>query len=184
MSHAVRWVGATMLVVSMFGGYVGAVAAASPFDVRLGVSSITSGAFCPDSQEREFVRLINQFRHQHGKPSVKFSGTLGAAAEHHSIEMATFNYFSHTLRGGVSAFQNMEQHGYPSNTHKAENIAAGKKTARGAFNMWKNSPPHRATMLNNEFRAIGIGRAYGPSSRYGWYWTTTFGSKFDGGHNC
>jgi uncharacterized protein YraI len=35
-------------------------------------------------------------------------------------------------------------------------------------------------MLNGNFGAIGIGRAYDPASPYGWYWTTVFGGESDG----
>src|SRR5262249_37646272 len=34
-------------------------------------------------------------------------------------------------------------------------------------------------MLGSGFNVIGIGRAYGASSTYGWYWTTDFGGVVD-----
>ena len=42
---------------------------------------------------------------------------------------------------------------------------------------WKSSPDHDRGMRNSNFTEIGIGRAYNKSSKYGWYWTTTFGSR-------
>ena len=44
------------------------------------------------------------------------------------------------------------------------------------FDQWRNSSGHNKNMLNLNVRAIGIGRASKSASRYGWYWTTTFGS--------
>jgi uncharacterized protein YkwD len=32
-------------------------------------------------------------------------------------------------------------------------------------------------MLSANFTEIGIGRAYNPSSTYGWYWCTEFGLR-------
>jgi hypothetical protein len=34
-------------------------------------------------------------------------------------------------------------------------------------------------MLGSQFTAVGIGVAYDPDSRYGWYWTTIFGGVVD-----
>ena len=42
---------------------------------------------------------------------------------------------------------------------------------------WKNSPGHNQNMLDGSWTEIGIGRAYNSGSTYGWYWTTTFGSR-------
>ncbi len=98
--------------------------------------------------------------------------------------MATKNYFSHTLSGGVTWSQNIANHGYTYSTYKGENIAAGYATAQQTFTQWKNSSGHNANMLNGNFKAIGIGRAYGATSTYKWYWTTTFGGYQDAAVTC
>jgi uncharacterized protein YkwD len=146
--------------------------------------SIPTSGYCADAEERYFLKLINDFRAQYGRPALRLTQTLGASAEHHSVDMATKNYFSHTLSGGVSWSRNMANHGYTYSTYKGENIAAGAATARQAFTQWQNSSGHRANMLNGNFRAIGIGRAYNASSRYDWYWTTTFGGYQDASFTC
>jgi uncharacterized protein YkwD len=60
-----------------------------------------------------------------------------------------------------------------------ENIAAGsaQDTAAEAFAMWKGSNEHNANMLDGAFHDIGIGREQVPGSRWGWYWTTVFGTS-------
>jgi uncharacterized protein YkwD len=130
------------------------------------------------------LSLINHYRRSHGKSSLALSRTLGAAAEHHSRDMAAHNYFSHTLYNGTSPHQNMINHGYPSSGYWGENIAAGHQYATDTFNQWVNSSPHRANMLSGNFKAIGIGRALGSNTRYKWYWTTTFGSTVDSRVAC
>ena len=136
----------------------------------------TTGTFCADSEEMAFLAKINAYRAKKGKPKLAFTQPLGAAADHHSVDMANKNYFSHTLKGGVSWWQNMKDHGYNGQSG-AENIAAGNASAAGTFTQWKNSPDHNRNMLNGSFRAIGIGRAYNANSKYGWYWTTVFGES-------
>ena len=39
-------------------------------------------------------------------------------------------------------------------------------------------------MLDKSFKVIGIGRAFDKSSRYDWYWTTTFGGDVDDTVRC
>ncbi|MEA2512697.1 MAG: hypothetical protein QOJ59_2184 [Thermomicrobiales bacterium] len=127
---------------------------------------------------------INAYRKSKGKSALALSRTLGAAADHHSREMASKNYFSHTLRGGVTWSQNITNHGYPKNTYRAENIAAGNSDAAKTFTQWKNSSGHNKNMLSSDYKAIGIGRAGSSGSDYKWYWTTTFGSTVDSKVAC
>ena len=72
---------------------------------------------------------------------------------------------------------NIEHFGYTNWSFVGENIAAGQETAKAVMDAWKSSPEHDRNMRNKNFTEIGIGRAYDKSSKYGWYWTTTFGSR-------
>jgi uncharacterized protein YkwD len=161
-----------------------ALAGPAPTLVAPAAGGISASSYCPDSQEKYFLSLINTYRKSKGLATLQISRTLGAAAEHHSVDMATKNYFSHTLAGGTSWATNIVNHGYTASGTMAENIAAGNSTAQAVFDQWKNSSGHNANMLNASYRAIGIGRASSSTSRYGWYWTTTFGGKFDSGPSC
>ncbi|MEA2594468.1 MAG: hypothetical protein QOF01_937 [Thermomicrobiales bacterium] len=151
----------------------------------------TAAEYSPDAQECAFLTIINDYRAQNGKAPLTLLRTLGAAAKHHSVDMATRNYFSHTAppttAGGASTTfdQNIIDHGYNWRTIPAgvgENIAAGNSTAQGTFEQWRTSPGHNDNMLGvrSDFKAIGIGRAYNATSTYGWYWTTTFGTVVTG----
>ena len=147
-------------------------------------SFTTATGYCADAEERAFLTLINDYRVQNGRSPLRLTKTLAAAADHHSVDMASKNYFSHTLAGGVTWSQNIANHGYTYRTYTAENIAAGSATASQTFNQWKNSAGHRANMLSANFKAIGIGRAYSAASTYKWYWTTTFGGYQDAAVTC
>ena len=78
----------------------------------------------------------------------------------------------------------MADFGYSHPTAKGENLAAGASTAAATFTQWRNSPGHNANMLSANYVVMGIGRAYGATSQYGWYWTNTFGGFDDGGVPC
>jgi uncharacterized protein YkwD len=52
-----------------------------------------------------------------------------------------------------------------------ENIAAGYDTLAEAFSGWRDSPPHRANMLNPAVTKMGIAAAYAPGSKYKVFWS-------------
>jgi uncharacterized protein YkwD len=52
-----------------------------------------------------------------------------------------------------------------------ENIAAGYHTLAEAFSGWRDSPPHRANMLNSAVTRMGIAAVYTAKSKYKVYWT-------------
>ena len=51
-----------------------------------------------------------------------------------------------------------------------ENISAGYHTLAEAFSGWRDSPPHRANMLNKNVTKMGIAAVYSPQSKYKVYW--------------
>lgn len=133
---------------------------------------------CVDTEEEALLTQINAYRAQNGMGPLQLSQTLGDAADAHSVEMATNSYLDHTMLGGVTVDQNLENYGYGDDTY-GENIAGGMEGAAGVLAAWQGSASHNANMLRAEFTAIGIARAYNPSSGYGWYWTTIFGGTVD-----
>lgn len=159
----------SFLVLVLLGGVMAAPIAAHP-----------TSAYCADPQEQAFLNKINAYRAAKGLSALVSSQTLGAAADHHSIDMANKNYFSHTLKNGTTWSQNVKNHGYTATSTMGENIAAGNADALATFKQWKTSPEHNKNMLSKNYKAIGIGRAYNANSRYDWYWTTDFGGAADG----
>ena len=142
-------------------------------------AAISAAAYCPDTEEREFLRLINDFRAAAGVGKLKLSSSLGAAAVDHSRDMIARGFFGHVNPDGDGPGDRAAAHGYPSR-YVGENIARGTTTAAAAFAIWEGSPGHRENMLLGSYGAIGIGRAQGA----GWYWTTVFGDEFDASPAC
>lgn len=185
MRHAVRLRTALAILAAwLVIAAIPATAAPGAPPARLMSLSITASQYAPDSEECAMLAKINAYRKANGKSALRLSRTLGAAAEHHSRDMAAHNIFSHTLSNGTTWSQNITNHGYPTGTYRAENIAAGYAGAAETFTQWKNSSGHRANMLSSTYKAIGIGRAYSSTSTYKWYWTTTFGSTVDTTVTC
>jgi uncharacterized protein YkwD len=130
------------------------------------------GGYNPDSEERKFLDLINDYRRRNGAGNLALQNNLGAAADAHSRDMAKKNYFRHSKTGKL-----VEQHGYKNWRAIGENIAAGQETAQQVFDDWRRSNAHDKNMRSKDFTDIGIGRAHSKNSKYGWYWTTTFGDR-------
>lgn len=99
---------------------------------------------------------------------------LQAAARGHSRDMATRNYFDHTSPDGSTMATRVRAAGYGGGAI-GENIAAGRATAEAVVDQWVQSPGHCSNLMSREFRYLGVGYAYQPSSRFGHYWTQNFG---------
>jgi uncharacterized protein YkwD len=159
---------------------------------RLATFADPSG-YSPDAQECQFLVLINQYRADNRLGALTLLRSLGAAADHHSEDMAVNDYWhtDHTLFDGTTYDQNIRNYGYTGTT-TGENILYSWSTdpsydqgAQSAIDQWKASPPHNANMLSSSFNAIGIGRAtivrnVSGQNRTYWYWTTTFGGTVSG----
>lgn len=127
--------------------------------------------------ERAELVLINRYRVMHGLPRLKMDRKLTRAADWMAADMPAHNRFAHVDSLGRSPFDRLALFGYPSNTWRGENLAAGNVDPLRTFIQWRNSPPHRANMLNGHYRAIGISRVCVADSQYHCYWVTEFGSR-------
>lgn len=151
-----------------------AIILAVVFAWPVAVSAISSSKWCAESEEWAMLSLINDERARLGLVELAMDQHVGAAAEHHSRDMADHDIFSHTLSDGTSWSQNITNHGYAYVTYRGEDLAAGWGDADDAFVVLSNSPGHYGQIINKNYRAVGVGLVYDPASRYGWYWTIDF----------
>lgn len=128
-----------------------------------------------DAEESAFLTQINAYRASQGRGALSANAQLNAAADGHSVDMATNNYFSHDSLSGTTPPQRAASQGYPKANTVGENILAGRETASAAIADWKASTPHNNNMLDPSYVDIGIGRSFRAGSEFGWYWTTVFG---------
>jgi len=147
----------------------------------LAIPSTHADAAALDSSEAGLVAEVNAFRASHGLSTLVVSDTLTNAAKWMSTDMAVNDYFAHQSLDGRSPTSRMADFGYPSrSTWSGENLAAGYTSAYEVVQGWINSPGHYAVLTNPNYRAVGVGRAYGAASSYKWYWTADFGGIVDG----
>ena len=133
-----------------------------------------------DSEELAFLTLLNDYRAERGLSRLAMTETLNKAAAWKSQHMASNGYFAHDDIGLDRTFMDrLRDCGYDFNTWMGENIAAGNETAAATFAQWRESTSHISSLLNPDFNAVGIGRAYDEDTTFGWYWTAEFGGVVD-----
>lgn len=130
-------------------------------------------------RELEHFELLNELRAEgftcpggsayapNSEPLV-FDCRLWRASWLHSQDMADQNYFSHTSLDGRSPWARASAQGISAN---GENIAAGRSSASGVLEQWKNSDGHCKNMMNPNNRMFAVGYGYSSSSSYKHYWT-------------
>lgn len=123
--------------------------------------------------EADFVSLLNTYRAQNGVGPLTVSPTLSRAAQWMANDLASHNAFSHTDSLGRSFQTRILQCG--ATGFLGENVAGGGTTAAFLLQNWQSSGGHNATMLNPNFKQIGIAFALG--GPYGTTWVADFGSQ-------
>ncbi|MDX3372379.1 CAP domain-containing protein, partial [Streptomyces sp. ME02-6987-2C] len=129
----------------------------------------------PDGLARttaEVVGLTNRERAGAGLPALAVDARLTAAAQAHSADMVTRDFYSHTDPDGGKPWDRAAAAGADRRS-VGENIACGQRSPAEVVEGWMNSPGHRANILEAGFTHIGVGLAGG--GRAGTYWTQLLG---------
>jgi uncharacterized protein YkwD len=148
-----------------------------PVLVRYANSEASTGAaYCLQPVDKALLESINDWRSQNDLHPLASDALLGAAARHHSADMAATGYFAHWLSDGTSWDVNIWQHGYRF-TGIGENLAKGQLTAEEVVADWIASPGHNANLLEPYFYAVGLALVINPVEPKGYYWTITLGHR-------
>jgi uncharacterized protein YkwD len=121
--------------------------------------------------EDQVFTIVNQERVKNGCRVLRNDDRLRTAARAQSLDMVTYNYFSHTGHDGSSFVDRQKRAGYTA--AGGENIAWGFGTAKDVMVAWMNSTGHRANILNCAYLATGVGVARKSDGTV--YWTQEFG---------
>jgi uncharacterized protein YkwD len=121
--------------------------------------------------------MISGYRHNNGLGAVQVDPELmrlaferaRAMAAKDKLDKGTSREFSKSL---ADAGFNPKQ--------SVENISAGYHTLAEAFSGWRDSPPHRANMLNAGANRLGIAAVYSPQSKYKVFWALIMANKDSG----
>jgi uncharacterized protein YkwD len=111
--------------------------------------------------------MISGYRKNNGLGAVTIDPTLMRLAEEHARAMAARDKLDHDV--GRSFTSRIGGSGYNARV-AVENIGAGYHTLAQAFSGWRDSPPHRANMLNRDASQMGIAAVYSPKSKYKVFW--------------
>jgi uncharacterized protein YkwD len=110
--------------------------------------------------------LVNQERARAGRLPLEPSAQLEQAAQGHSEEMVSEDYFAHVAPSGLTPVARIEQTGYVPNQQVGytlgENIAWGTlqlSTPAAIVAAWIASPGHLANILFSQYRDTAIGVA-------------------------
>ncbi|HEX2136057.1 MAG TPA: CAP domain-containing protein [Microvirga sp.] len=131
----------------------------------------------PSALEQYMLELINAERRKAGAQPLAFDGDLNQAADGHSAWMVATDSFSHAGSGGSTPTQRMSAAGFrfAGSWASAENIAwASTRDPAGLQDEVRllhanlmNSAGHRANILSDAYREIGIGLAAGDYRDWG-----------------
>lgn len=110
--------------------------------------------------------LINRARAQHFELPLAINPDLQRAAEVHTAEMISEDYFEHVSPTGSTPVARVRGAGYIPNPFVGyvigENLAWGTlslATPEAVVSAWMASPEHRANILEGSYRETGIGVA-------------------------
>ena len=117
--------------------------------------------------------MITQYRHNNGLGGVEVDQDLVKLAEAQSRAMASRNKLDHEVRAPLA--KRLSVAGYPA-VIAVENVSAGYHTLAEAFSGWRDSPPHKANMLNGGVTKLGIAASYAPDTKYKVFWTLIMAS--------
>ncbi|PWB62796.1 MAG: hypothetical protein C3F17_10705 [Bradyrhizobiaceae bacterium] len=112
--------------------------------------------------------MISGYRQNNGLGPVAVDAELMRLAHEHTRAMVEKNRLEHNL--GRPFQERLRRGGYDAKV-AVENVSAGYHTLAEAFSGWRDSPPHKANMLNRNVTRMGIAAIYAPNSKYKVFWT-------------
>jgi len=156
-----------MILLSAFGAeaFADTEQSIGPLPAPLFIKPFSSWSENPATQleitpsfEDQAMELVNQARWYNGQlPPLKRNDLLDNAAETHSSNMASRNFFAHCdLYSGAEPWERMSSASYNWN-YAAENIACGYSTPEAVINALMHSAGHRANILSIVACELGIG---------------------------
>ncbi len=111
------------------------------------------------------VDKTNIERKELALPPLVRNSVLDAAAQLKADDMAKNSYFAHYSPAGVSPWHWFNEAGYRY-VHAGENLAVHFTDSKEVVEAWMDSPTHRANIVNQNYREIGVGTARGTYDGY------------------
>lgn len=121
----------------------------------------------------QVLQLVNLERAEAGLPPVVMNPTLKQVASDYACRMVDEGFFGH--RDPVTGYGPGERAalGRYSFFAVGENLAAGQETPADVMRVWMESDSHKAIILDERWREVGIAVRFG--GEYSVYWVQEFG---------
>lgn len=149
-------------------------------------ASHAAGDHCGVGELREPVlQLVNEARARGQRcgadllppaPPLKWDPRLFSAAERHSHDMASGNYFDHVDTEGRRVGRRVAEQGYPYRV-VGENLAAGDGSPQQVIAGWLRSESHCRTLLRADFTDVAMACVERPDATWVTYWTMVLARK-------
>jgi len=117
--------------------------------------------------------MISGYRGNNGLGALTVDAELMKLASEQAHAMAAHDKMDHDIG---RPFQERIRASGIRGSVAVENISAGYHTLAEAFSGWRDSPPHRANMLNASVTRMGIAAVYAPKSKYKVFWALILAS--------
>ncbi len=101
------------------------------------------------------IDLTNETRVKYGESPLIKNPKLEEASSLKANDMSLHQYFAHNSPAGVTPWYWIKQAGYDFK-YAGENLAIDFTQSQDVEDAWLKSPTHRANILNNKFKEIGI----------------------------
>jgi len=169
--HAER--AARMLAAFLLGICLAACATEPQIDTETPSFYLSLAAGKAELDAKAAASMISGYRRNHGLGPVTLDAELMRLAQAQARGMATRNELGHEAAGSFP--ERIKKSNVRART-VVENVAAGYHTLAEAFSGWRDSPGHRANMLNPEVTRMGIAAVYAPGSKYKVFWALILAS--------
>ena len=113
--------------------------------------------------------MINSYRKSQGVGEVALNPALMSLARGYAATLASNARTQAKVQPDGKLSARLQAAGYQA-ADVSESVTAGYHTFAEAFSGWRDSPPHRKTMLMKNATDMGIAAAYAPNTRYRVYW--------------
>ena len=121
----------------------------------------------------QVLQLVNLERADHELPPVVMNERLSKIADDYACRMIELNFFGHNDPETDFSPGDRALAGEYLFFAIGENLAAGQQTAAEVMDSWMNSDGHRANILDERWKEVGISVRMG--GLYSVYWVQEFG---------
>ena len=153
------------LAVMAFGATLAACADTQPRPAFYQNLARSGGQLDPNNA----LNLINSYRQSQGVGAVSLNPALMSLAKGYAASLASNAKTNRNVQPDGKLNARLQSAGYQA-ADVEESVTAGYHTFAEAFSGWRDSPPHRKTMLMKNATDMGIAAAYAPNTRYRVYW--------------